>query len=387
MNIRLLAKSSIRNGLFRYYSSAAPQAKKPTGVVFMNMGGPSKVSETYDFLYRLFSDKDLIPLGPFQNWTAKFIARRRTPKIESHYEEIGGGSPIRYWSEYQCQKVCSILDKINPETAPHKPYVAFRYANPLTEDTLKQMLNDGVERAVAFSQYPQFSYSTTGSSMNELYRKTLELDPERSIVWSFIDRWPKHQGLIKAFSQHIEDKVAEFPESERSNVSILFSAHSLPMEIVNRGDSYPAEVASTVYAIMENLNFKYKYRLVWQSQVGPRPWLGGQTDKIVKRLEKKDEIKGMVLVPVAFTSDHIETLHELDIELMEESDFPEKIKRAESLNGNEQFIEGLAELVKDHLNSETLYSKQLELDVSLAGEYASDTFDHPSEMFGDHRTK
>lgn len=347
----------------------------------MNMGGPSKVNETYDFLFRLFSDKDLIPL-PFQSWVAKLLARRRTPTIEKHYEEIGGGSPIRYWSEYQCQKVCSILDETSPETAPHKPYVAFRYANPLTEYTLDQMLKDGVKRAVAFSQYPQFSYLTTGSSMNELYRKTLELDPKRTIEWSFIDRWPKNKGLVKAFSQHINDKLMEFPEQDRKHVSILFSAHSLPMEIVNRGDSYPSEVAATVYAIMENLEFKNNYRLVWQSQVGPRPWLGGQTSKIVGKLEKMDEVKGIILVPVAFTSDHIETLHELDIELLDECHYPEKIKRAESLNGNEQFIEGLADLVKDHLKSGELYSKQLELDVALASEFSNDTFDHPSEMFG-----
>lgn len=374
-------RRSIGFGL-RFNSTVS--TRKPTGIVFMNMGGPSKVSETYDFLLRLFSDKDLIPL-PFQKYLAKYIAKRRTPSIEKNYEDIGGGSPIRYWSEYQCQRVCSILDKTNPESAPHKPYVAFRYANPLTEDTLQQMLKDGVERAVAFSQYPQFLYSTTGSSMNELYRKTIELDPKRSIQWSFIDRWPKHRGLVKAFSQHIEDKLAEFPEEDRKDILLLFSAHSLPMDIVNRGDSYPAEVAATVYAIMENLGFSNKYRLVWQSQVGPKPWLGGQTAKIVEKLEKKDEVKGIVLIPVAFTSDHIETLHELDIELKDECEFPEKIKRAESLNGNQEFIEGLAELVQTHLKSGEPYSKQLELDVLLAGEYASDTFKHPSELFGDHR--
>lgn len=355
--------------------------KNGTGVVFMNMGGPSKVKETYDFLLRLFSDGDLIPFGIFQKPLAKFIAKRRTPSIEKNYQDIGGGSPIRYWSEYQCKKVCEILDKNRPQSAPHKPYVAFRYANPLTEDTLKKMLDDGVTRAVAFSQYPQFSYSTTGSSINELYRKTLELDPERKIKWSVIDRWPKQAGMVKAFSQHITDKLNEFPEEDRSKVLVLFSAHSLPMEIVNRGDSYPAEVAATVYAIMEKLKFSNPYRLVWQSQVGPKPWLGGQTAKIVESLEKRDDVKGIVLVPVAFTSDHIETLHELDIELIEECENPEKVKRAESLNGNEDFISGLADLVSEHLDKKEPYSSQLELDCILGGQKATGTFKHPDEMF------
>lgn len=367
----------ITNRFIRYNS-----LKAPTGVVFMNMGGPSTVKETYDFLYRLFSDKDLIPLGPFQEFTAKWIAKRRTPQIESHYEEIGGGSPIRYWSEYQSKKVCEILDKTNPATAPHKPYVAFRYANPLTEETLQKMKADGIKRAVAFSQYPQFSFSTSGSSMHELYRKSQELDPEGSIEWSFIDRWPKNEGFINAFKAHIEQKVNEFAADNKHNVVILFSAHSLPMQIVNRGDPYSAEVAATAYAIMEKLDFKYPYRVVWQSKVGPKAWLGAQTAKIVGKLEKEDSIDGIVLVPVAFTSDHIETLHELDIELTEDLLYPEKVKRAESMNGNEVFLDGLADLVRSHLNSDQVYSKQLELDNVLSREYVSNSFNHPKEVFG-----
>lgn len=384
--LRSLVAKGPRGAFVRFNSTSTP-VKSPTGVVFMNMGGPSKVSETHDFLLRLFSDSDLIPFGIFQNILAKFIAKRRTPKIEEHYEEIGGGSPIRYWSEYQCEKVCKILDKTSPETAPHKPYVAFRYANPLTEETLPKMLEDGITRAVAFSQYPQYSFSTSGSSLHELYRKTVQLDPERKIKWSFIDRWPKNEGLINAHLKLITEKINEFPEEDRDKVIVLFSAHSLPMEIVNRGDSYPAEVAATVYAVMEKLNFKHAYRLVWQSQVGPKPWLGGQTAKIVAKLEKNDDIKGIVLVPIAFTSDHIETLHEIDIELMEDSKFPHKLKRSESLNGNQEFIEGLADIVKNHLKSGEAYSKQLELDCILGEEYATNTFSHPRELLGDHHRK
>lgn len=364
------------------FNSTSSASKLPTGIVFMNMGGPSKTEETHDFLLKLFQDGDLIPFGIFQKPLAQFIAKRRTPTIEKHYDEIGGGSPIRKWSEYQCKKVCEILDETNPETAPHKPYVAFRYAKPLTEETLEKMKRDGIKRAVAFSQYPQFSYSTTGSSINELYRQTIKKDPERTIEWSIIDRWPQQPGLVKAFANNIKEKLAEFPPEIRDEIVILFSAHSLPMEIVNLGDSYPAEVAATVYKVMESLKFSNPYRLVWQSQVGPKPWLGGQTAKIIDKLEKRDDIKGIVLVPIAFTSDHIETLHELDIEIMEDAENPEKIKRAESMNGNEIFISGLADLVKEHLQSGKKYSKQLELDCILGGERTTGTFKHPSELFG-----
>lgn len=363
-------------------NSTRTSPKSPTGIVFMNMGGPNTTSETYDFLLRLFSDRDLIPLGPFQLLLAKFIAKRRTPSIEERYDEIGGGSPIRKWLEYQCEEVCKRLDKISPETAPHKPYVAFRYARPLTEEALEKLKADGVTRAVAISQYPQFSNSTSASSIHELYRKTQLIDPERSIEWTMIDRWPKDKCLVDPFAKNIQEKLEEFPAEDRDKVVILFSAHSLPMEIVNRGDSYPAEVAASVYAVMEKLNFCNPYRLVWQSKVGPKAWLGGLTAKIVSRLELNENVKGLILVPIAFTSDHIETLHELDIELLDDSKNKEIIKRASSLNDNQDFIDGMADLVKAHLESGEPYSKQLELDWELSKEFTTNTFGHPLEMFG-----
>lgn len=143
--------------------------------------------------------------------------------------------------------MCKILDKISPETAPHKPYVAFRYANPLTENMYQQMLEDGFGngkggRAVAFTQYPQYSCSTTGSSLNELWKwrhrlegNTREAAKDGFINWSVIDRWHSHSGLAEAFAQNIEAKLAEYPEERRKDVVLLFSAHSLPMSVVNRG--------------------------------------------------------------------------------------------------------------------------------------------------------
>ncbi|CCK72953.1 ferrochelatase HEM15 KNAG_0M01000 [Huiozyma naganishii CBS 8797] len=350
----------------------------PTGIVFMNMGGPSSVEETHDFLYQLFADNDLIPISKnYQPAIAKWIAKFRTPKIEKQYREIGGGSPIRRWSEYQAKKVCEILEETHPQGAPYKPYVAFRYARPLTDETYKEMLKDGVKRAVAFTQYPHFSYSTTGSSINELWRQIKQLDPQRTIQWSTIDRWPANRGLIDAFAENIEAKLLEFPESVRDKVVLLFSAHSLPMDVVNTGDAYPAEVAATVYHVMSKLNFKNQYRLTWQSQVGPKPWLGPQTAKIAEQLAPTAD--GLLFIPIAFTSDHIETLHEVDLGIIDESPHSAKLKRCESLNGNETFIRGMAEEVKEHLESAERYSKQLPLDFKLGK--SNDPVQDLDEMF------
>lgn len=155
-----------------------------------------QVSETGFFLKNLFSDSDLIPL-PFQSILAPYIARRRTPKIEKQYADIGGGSPILRYTQLQGAGMVSLLDELHPETAPHKFYVAFRYANPLTDETARQMKADGVKRAVAFTQYPQYSCSTTGSSLNELFRKGKAGEMGTDVEWSVIDRWGTHPGFIE----------------------------------------------------------------------------------------------------------------------------------------------------------------------------------------------
>ncbi|KAK9774730.1 putative Ferrochelatase [Seiridium cardinale] len=343
-------------------------SKGPTAMVFMNMGGPSTTDEVGNFLSRLFSDGDLIPLGRLQNYMGPLIANRRTPKIQKQYAEIGGGSPIRKWSEYQSEEMCKILDKISPETAPHKPYVAFRYADPLTEEMYNRLLADGFGngkggRAVAFTQYPQYSCSTTGSSLNELWKWRQRLEGKAgpgSIQWSVIDRWPAHPGLVEAFASNIEKKLLEYPEEQRKKVVLLFSAHSLPMSVVNRGDPYPAEVAATVYAVMQRLGFSNPYRLCWQSQVGPSAWLGPQTATTVEEYVKKGQ-KDLVLIPIAFTSDHIETLYELDLEVIGESGHTDTVKRVESLNGSPIFIEALANIAKAHLDSGVHCSYQMGL--------------------------
>ena len=267
--------------------------------------------------------------------------------------------------------MCKILDEINPETAPHKPYVAFRYADPLTEDMYNKLLDDGFGRgrggrAVAFTQYPQYSCSTTGSSLNELWKWRGRLeertgqgaeDLQGTIKWSVIDRWPAHPGLVEAFAKLIQEQLVHYPEEKRKDVVLLFSAHSLPMSVVNRGDPYPAEVAATVYAVMQRLGFSNPYRLVWQSQVGPSAWLGAQTSDTVSDYVKKGQTD-LVLVPIAFTSDHIETLYELDQEVIGEANQP-GIRRAESLNGNPTFIRALADVAKDHLESGSACSRQM----------------------------
>jgi len=226
------------------------------------------------------------------------------------------------------------------------------------------MKDDGVQQAIAFTQYPQYSCSTTGSSLNAI-AKHYKVNPDDSLgmKWSVIDRWHSNPGLISAFADRVLDGLKKFPEDVRSKAIILFSAHSLPMSVVNRGDPYVAEVAATVNAVMEKIGHTNPYRLVWQSKVGPAAWLGAQTDEALKGLSSNG-YKNVLLVPIAFTSDHIETLYELDIEYIgevaEECGI-EHIHRAESLNDSPIFIRAMADVVKQHMDRGEKHTNQLKL--------------------------
>lgn len=228
--------------------------------------------------------------------------------------------------------------------------MSFRYAAPMTNDALEEMMQDKVTRAIAFSLYPQYSCSTTGSSLNELHKHIRLIDTEQKIKWSVVDRWFQNPGLISTFAEHINASLAEYPESQRDQVVLMFSAHSLPMSVVNRGDPYPAEVAATVAQVMALLGFSNPYRLVWQSQVGPSEWLGPKTSEAIVGFSKK--VENVLLIPIAFVSDHVETLFELDIEYKE---LCEKnglgYKRVESLNDDPMFIKAMEQVVLDHMQS------------------------------------
>ena len=330
----------------------------PTGIVMMNLGGPKNLDEVRPFLLKLFEDREIIQL-PVQKYLGPFIAKRRTKSVQQNYADIGGGSPILKWTEEQGRGMVERLDFLSPETAPHKFYVAFRYVHPFSEDALRAMKADGVTRAVAFTQYPQFSCSTTGSSLNELWRAARRVGLQDAFEWSVIDRWPTHPRFVEAMTETVKQGLQQFDERERDDVLILFSAHSLPLDVINRGDAYPAEIGATVHEVMKRLEYAHEYILAYQSDVGPVPWLGPSTETVIENLGAKKR-KNVLVVGVAFTSDHIETLHELDIEygeLAHEAGIT-NYKRAPALNGLPLFQDALAEVVLEHLESGEACTKQ-----------------------------
>ncbi|KAM3955148.1 ferrochelatase, mitochondrial [Aphomia sociella] len=351
----------INNTLFSHMSVAALSTAQPkpsrstkpkTAVVMLNMGGPETTDQVGEYLHRIMTDRDMIQL-PMQSKLGPWIATRRTEEVKKKYSEIGGGSPILKWTNKQGRMLTEALDQMLPESAPHKHYVSFRYVPPFTEDAFQEIERDGVERAVIFSQYPQYSCATTGSSLNaiaDFYRKR---EVPSNIKFSMIERWPTHPLLAKVFAERISDKLKEFDTKVRNDVVILFTAHSLPLKAVSRGDTYPHEVAATVAATMNALQVPNPHRLVWQSKVGPLPWLQPYTDDAIKAYAKQGR-KHLILVPIAFVNEHIETLHELDIEYCDElakEAGVQQIERVAAPNDHPIFIAALADLVASHLRN------------------------------------
>jgi ferrochelatase len=321
-----------------------------TGIVLLNMGGPETLDDVEPFLRNLFLDRDILRI-PGQRIIGPLIAKRRSPRIREQYAAIGGGSPIRRLTEWQGRAMAERLDRLSPETGPHRAYVAFRYTPPFAADALRAMAADGITRAVAFSQYPQFSCTTSGSSFKDLFAQAEALGLRHAFEWSVVDRWPTHGAYVQALAETVREGLSRFAEGpERDAVTVLFSAHSIPMSVVNRGDAYPAEVEATVAEVMAAAGVPNPWKLSWQSKVGPIPWLGPQTDDTITAMAASG-VQDVLVVAAAFTTDHIETLFEIDVEyghLAKEVGI-RRFERAPALNERPAFADALATIVAEHL--------------------------------------
>ncbi len=339
-------------------SAALTTASPRTGVVLLNMGGPQTLDDVEPFLQRVFADRDIIQL-PMQNLLGPWIVRRRVGKVRDLYAGIGGGSPILRWTQMQGHAMSAHLEQIAPEWGPYRHYIAFRYVAPFAEDALQAMAADGIERVVVFTQYPQWSCSTSGSSFNDLWRAVRRGNYSQRFTWSVIDRWHAHPGFVASMAERIREGLAQYPAEERDQVLLLFSAHSIPLNVVDRGDPYPAEVAASTDRIMEALARPNPHLLAWQSDVGPVRWLGPSTEQMLHRLAEQGW-RNVLVIPVAFTSDHIETLSELDKEY---GDLARSLgitgyRRAPALNDLPTFTEAMATIVAEHLARGERHSPQ-----------------------------
>jgi ferrochelatase len=305
-------------------------------VLLLQMGGPDSLDAIRPFLLNLFTDREIIKIGPawLQPLIARIIVKKRAAHVEENYRLIGGKSPLRELTEGQA----SALEKVLGEN--YRCFVAMRYWRPSTLDALAGIKKAGIKEVTALSLYPHYSRATTGSSIKELQRILAESGVEFSV--KYIENFHDDPGYIEAMVEKIKEGLDKF--HPLADVELLFSAHSLPQSFIDEGDPYLAQIQESVRLIMKH--FAIPHHLSFQSKAGPVKWLEPSTDDMLQKLAGLG-VKNLLVVPLSFVSDHIETLHEIDIEYSKKAWELgiAKFERMPSLNSSPRFIEALASLV------------------------------------------
>ncbi|CAA2990285.1 ferrochelatase-2, chloroplastic [Olea europaea subsp. europaea] len=323
------------------------------GVLLLNLGGPETLEDVQPFLFNLFADPDIIRLPRLfrflQKPLAKFISVARAPKSKEGYASIGGGSPLRQITDAQAEELRKALSEKNVLA---KVYVGMRYWHPFTEEAIEQIKLDRITKLVVLPLYPQFSISTSGSSLRLLESIFREDEYLVNMQHTVIPSWYQREGYIKAMADLIEKQLTNFDRPKE--VMIFFSAHGVPVAYVEEaGDPYKAEMEECVDLIMEELEkrrINNAYTLAYQSRVGPVEWLKPYTDDTIIELGRKG-VKSLLAVPISFVSEHIETLEEIDVEYKELAlkSGIEKWGRVPALCCEPTFISDLADAVIESL--------------------------------------
>ncbi len=311
------------------------------GVVALNLGGPDSLDAVEPFLRNLFADPEVIQLGWLsflQPLLARMIAKRRAPESRENYKLIGGRSPIREESEAQARAVAAALAS---RGVVARPYAAMACWHPFSEETVTAMLRDGVKKAVAVPLFPHFSRTTTGSVFKLLGKATAG----RGIELAYIERYPDAPGYVEALCARIEEARATLPPALRDDAPVLFSAHGLPEAYIRKGDPYLDDIRTTVGAVSTRLALGPRARLAFQSRVGPQKWLGPYTEEAIDTLAETGH-RAIVVCPVAFTGEHIETLQEIDILYRKRAEERgiQHFARARTVGLHPAFVDALADL-------------------------------------------
>ena len=314
------------------------------GVLLLNLGGPDKLEDVRPFLYNLFSDPEIIrlPSPLLQAPLAWLISSLRAKKSQENYKKIGGGSPLRRITEAQAQALRTQLSQNGHDV---QIYVGMRYWHPFTEEAIAQIKKDKIEELVVLPLYPQFSISTTGSSFRLLDR-LWQNDPElQKIKYTVVPSWYENSEYLQSMANLITTKLDQVKDP--STAYVFFSAHGVPVSYIEEaGDPYQKEIESCAALIMQKLNRPNPYKLAYQSRVGPVEWLQPYTDMAIAELAAQG-VKELVVVPISFVSEHIETLEEIDMEYREIAEHAgiETFARVPAPDTDPTFIQALANVV------------------------------------------
>lgn len=313
---------------------------KKTAIVLFNLGGPDNLEAVKPFLFNLFNDRAIIGLPqPFRFLLAKLISKRRHKKAQEIYKQIGGKSPIFELTFAQGQS----LEKALSYYGDFKVFIAMRYWNPMIAEVAKKIINYKPDEIILLPLYPQFSSSTTNSSIDDFIANF----PDKTIPLKTICCYPEDENFIDSHLNLITQKLQKFPQYKISEMRFLFSAHGLPQKLIDAGDPYVFQVKKSTDKIVEKLQKKYgeiDFSICYQSKVGPLKWTSPSLAQELHRtiLDKKIP----VIIPIAFVSEHSETLVELDIEYKEmaEKFHARDYIRIPALNSDVFFIKALSNM-------------------------------------------
>lgn len=336
-------------------------AQGQVAVVLFQLGGPDTLAAIEPFLYNLFSDPEIIDF-PFARLgrrpLAKLISATRARKVQHHYAVIGGGSPIRRFTEQQARALELHLN--NEEGVPARCFVAMRYWHPLIAATVAELEREAWDDIVLLPLYPQYSSTTTGSSLKEWERSYRKNGAGVHTVRDF----HAHGTYLDALVERVEQTLARFPAPD--DAVLVFSAHSVPMSVIERGDPYQRQIEETVRRVMERGGWKNRHRLCYQSKVGASKWLQPSLRETVRQLAE-EESAAVCVVPISFVSDHVETLGEIDHEAREQAERLgiAQFEMVPGLNDSPRFIAALGELVMQEIHNAKLKMPNEEADERL----------------------
>ena len=312
---------------------------KRVGVVFFQLGGPDSPAAVEPFLFNLFCDPDIIDF-PFSRLgrrpLARLIASTRAKKVAEHYRVLGGYSPIRSLTERQA---AALEARLIRDGIDARCVVAMRYWHPFTVEAIAQLENAQVDQVVLLPLYPQYSSTTTGSSLNEWRRRWHDAVPT-----SCVKTFYRHPLYIAAVVNRIHEALASFLDP--AAVQLVFSAHGVPASVVEKGDPYQRQIEETVALVMEEGAWSNPHCLCYQSKVGASRWLRPSLHETLRKIAL-EKVRGVCVVPISFVSDHLETLGEIDHCARAEAGRLgiERFAMTQGLNDSPRFIDALAALV------------------------------------------
>lgn len=322
--------------------------KDRTAIILFQLGGPDSINSVEEFLYNLFSDPDIFDFPfafLFRKPLARLIASKRARHVAHQYITIGGKSPILELTREQALALeNSLKDELNA-----KVFVAMRYFHPNIESVVKTLSSSNFQNIILLPLYPHYSKTTTGSCLNEWEKqcKKYKFNPRKEIL---IDNFHDNPLYVESLVDQIESTLKKF-QVNQSEIDIIFSAHGVPENLILKGDPYKQQIEKTVELVMQKGLWNIPHILCYQSKVGPLKWIGPSLIDTVTQLANEGR-KYLLIVPISFVSEHLETLYEINIQVRQIAQElgVKKYEMMPALNTHPKFIQALEQLVVDHAN-------------------------------------